>query len=299
MSRLSLTRVLLSLALLVGMIGMIVRFTRTVPSPSETTRPTVAATIFPLYDLVRQVAGDALTVELILPPGASPHTFEVLPQTVRALEQSELVFAIGHGLDQWVIPYTNTAGLQIVDDQIQLRTTDENDDDHGPVDPHYFLSVSNAIHITQNITDRLITHYPDNQSEFEHNRDLLITELKQLREQSRQQLETISDNRLITFHDAWYYFAEDLGLEVIATFEPQPGREPTPAYLAQLTQTIQNTGVKTLYAEPQFSSASIQAFLNDLQINLGILDPLGGTIQTPTYQSLITQNVQTILEHQK
>src|SRR5512145_3554851 len=65
-------------------------------------RVKVAATIFPLYDIVRQVAGPVADVVLILPPGASPHTFEPTPAGVRALAGAGALFVVGHGLDAWV-----------------------------------------------------------------------------------------------------------------------------------------------------------------------------------------------------
>ena len=66
-------------------------------------RVKVAATIFPLYDIVRQVAGPVADVVLVLPPGASPHTFEPAPSSVRALDGARALFVIGHGLDDWAV----------------------------------------------------------------------------------------------------------------------------------------------------------------------------------------------------
>src|SRR5712691_1931950 len=72
----------------------------------------VAATIFPLYDLVRQVAGSGVEVVLLVPPGASPHTFAVKPGTVRALTGCVAVFTIGHGLDDWVTRLAQEVGVK-------------------------------------------------------------------------------------------------------------------------------------------------------------------------------------------
>src|SRR5262245_12050372 len=80
------------------------------PSPAATLK--VAATIFPLYDLVRQVAGPAVDVVLLVPPGASPHTFTVKPGTVRALTGCVAVFTIGHGLDDWSTRLAQEAGVK-------------------------------------------------------------------------------------------------------------------------------------------------------------------------------------------
>src|SRR5262245_47337796 len=84
----------------------------------------VAATIFPLYDLVRQVAGPAVEVVLLVPPGASPHTFTVKPGTVRALTGCVAVFTIGHGLDDWATRLAQEAGVKrtiVTDAGLSLR----------------------------------------------------------------------------------------------------------------------------------------------------------------------------------
>ena len=84
----------------------------------------VAATIFPLYDLVRQVAGAAAEVVLLVPPGASPHTFTVKPGTVRALTGCAAVFTIGHGLDDWAARLAQEAGVKrtiVTDAGVPLR----------------------------------------------------------------------------------------------------------------------------------------------------------------------------------
>src|SRR5919109_3752108 len=97
----------------------------------------VAATIFPLYDLVRNVAGPAVEVVLLVPMGASPHTFDARPGTIRALRGSAAVFAIGHGLDGWVARLAQGAGVTrtiVVDDQIPLRAWKQKV--HGHVSAH-------------------------------------------------------------------------------------------------------------------------------------------------------------------
>src|SRR3989344_4025831 len=83
-------------------------------SPPETTsvpkvKPKIAATIFPLYDLVRNVAGDEFEVILILPPGANPHVFEPTPADIAKISEVKMIFAIGHNLDNWALPLAEAA----------------------------------------------------------------------------------------------------------------------------------------------------------------------------------------------
>ena len=83
----------------------------------------VAVTIFPLFDIVKNIAGDQVAVELILPPGASPHTHDPLPSETLALTGSRVLFAIGHGLDNWSETIAKSANIEkviVVDRNISL-----------------------------------------------------------------------------------------------------------------------------------------------------------------------------------
>src|SRR2546428_13411269 len=120
----------------------------------------VAATIFPLYDLVRQVAGSAVEVILLVPPGASPHTFSVKPGTVRTLTGCVAAFTIGHGLDDWATRLAQEAGVKrtiVTDAGISLRrgysehhSTEHAQSQtaaHDAVDPHYWPSIPDRTRI--------------------------------------------------------------------------------------------------------------------------------------------------------
>src|SRR6266571_2555345 len=111
-----------SLAIVSGLLLSVSTLAWGAPAPAPPLK--VAATIFPLYDLVRQVAGPAAEVVLLVPPGASPHTFTVKPGTVRALTGCVAVFTIGHGLDDWATRLAQEAGVQrtiVTDAGISLR----------------------------------------------------------------------------------------------------------------------------------------------------------------------------------
>lgn len=263
------------------------------------TQPVVSATIFPLYDIVRIIGKDIVDVQLILPPGASPHTYEATPQTVKMIEKSLRVFAIGHGFDSWATAYINDQQqLVLVDKNLLLKDSAESDHTSVSNDPHYWLDVSNAQQIAKTVAEELIQLEPSRQETIKLNLDAYLTELADLDSAIRAQLMNLSEKKLITFHEAWYYFADAYGLNIVATFEPQPGREPTPRDLADLTEIFQEYQLKVMYTEPQFSSSSIKSFLSDLQITLAQLDPIGGTPEVDSYIELMQSNVFTLTHNQ-
>lgn len=270
-------------------------------------RPVVSATIFPLYDIARNVAGDSVEVSLILPSGASPHTFEPSPSTLKAISRSDLVFAIGHGLDSWTESLAEGTDARIVltDRGIDARSAEglsghgheeeEGSHGYGPTDPHYWLDISNAATIAATIADELASEYPHLGRDFMRNRDVYVSRLDLLYDELKARVAEAEDHRMVTLHNAWFYFAESLGLEIVGTFEPSAGREPTPKYLAELMHAVEEAGVSVIYAEPQLSEKSIRAFTEDLGLSLGILDPLGGVAGRESYEDLMRYNVSVIV----
>ncbi|MFH1766655.1 MAG: metal ABC transporter substrate-binding protein, partial [Patescibacteria group bacterium] len=252
----------------------------------------VAATIFPLQDMAQNIVGDTMTVGLILPAGASPHTFEPTPSTLRDLQSTELVFAVGHGLDDWTQTLVNNSPAEIVtvDRGIQLLASDEGDG----ADPHYFLTIDNAKIIVTTMHDELILLFPEYRDEFSVNTQNYLQSLDAAEAQIQTILADSQDKPLITLHDGWYYFAEAYGIKIAGTFEPTAGREPTPQYLVELKDAVKSTGTTTIYSEPQLSIESINSFVSDYNLKVAELDPIGGYENRDSYINLMLYNVHVI-----
>lgn len=268
----------------------------------------VAATIFPIYDIARELTAGVFDVTLVLLPGSEPHAFEPSPSMVRALADAKVVYAVGNGLDNWidgVIP--ESAEKMTVDGGIALRasvepfhdaTAGEKEDDPGQTDPHYWLTVPNAKIIAATITVDLKTRFPVHAVRFEENAAEYAAKLDALDAEVRADLEKIENRAIISFHDAWYYFAAEYGLTIAGTFEPTPNREPTPRYLQELERAVKDSGVSTLYTEPLFSSDAIFAFAADNGLTLSQIDDIGGLPGRGSYIELMRYNAKTISTNQ-
>jgi ABC-type Zn uptake system ZnuABC Zn-binding protein ZnuA len=248
-------------------------------------RVKVAATIFPLYDIVRQVAGPVADVVLVLPPGASPHTFEPTPSSVRALDGARVLFVVGHGLDDWAARLARGAGVPRVapvDAGIALRRP--HDAVQGRADPHYWLSAGNAKTIARTVAAELIRLVPDRRPEIDRALAAYLARLDAADVEVRRLLADLPTRRIATFHDAFGYFAEAYGLEVVATFEPYPGLEPSPRFVIAFQKQVQAAAVRVVFIEPQLSVDALRPIARDLGVTLGVLDPLGGV---PGRQDLV------------
>lgn len=280
---------------------------RQLPAPSSQPERQVSASIFPVYDITRQIAGDAVEVKQILPPGASPHSFEPSPSQAKSLAGSNAVFIIGHGLDSWAEQMA--AGVEVptvisLDKNIALM--DATEDDHadeevGSVvdlevgqDPHYWLSVPNAILMAAQVRDELSQLYPDQAEYFTKNYQEYESELQALNQEVNDGLTAAGSPQIATFHSAWNYFAQDHPVTIVATFEEFPGQEPSAAYLAEFQTELREHQVKAIFSEPQFSTQALEPLAQDSGVSLGVLDPVGGVEGRQSYTDLMRYNVKQI-----
>lgn len=273
-------------------------------------RLTVAATIFPLADIARQIGGEHVAVQLILPPGASEHSDTLTPQRLQDLQRAQVIFHIGHGLDDQlvgkitgVVPSTRAV---VVDAGIPLREFGEEEgeereeaEEHAHdtgIDPHYWLSVPNAVEIATTTSRTLQELDPEHADIYEDNLQSYIGELALLEEELQETATTISRKQFIAMHDAWSYFADQYGLQLVATYEPIEGKEPSVADLARIRGIVEQFSVTTFYAEPQKASTAATNFMQEeFGLRILTLDPVGGREETDSYVNLMRSNMKQIV----
>jgi zinc transport system substrate-binding protein len=287
-------RLILIAATLAGVLVLSVWYFRAGKAPlrSESGKLVVAATIYPLYDIARNVGGDHAAVRVILPPGASPHLFEFSPRQLQGLESVKAVFAIGYGLDGWATQVVNVAPAArviTVDQGIDLRTFAD-----GTTDPHYWLSLGNARKIADTIANALMELDPVQAEAYRVNADAYKEKLSEKERVLKEMLAPARGTSILTFHDAWFYFAESFGLKIAGTFEPSVGEEPRPRYLAELGQKIKAEHIGIIFVEPQLSTGILQSFAKDNHVGIADLDPLGGVERRTTYLELMQFNANSI-----
>lgn len=253
----------------------------------------IAATIFPTYDIAKQIAGDDVTAIQIVPSGASPHTYEPTVRDKEKLSDTDLIFVIGLEFDTWAEEFIEGTNAQIIDlhEGIEIH---EEDDSHGEGNPHYWLAPSNAKIISKTIYNTLVEQDPDNEGTYRNNYEQYLGKLNELITGSESKLDELQTRQIITFHDAFGYFAEEFDLEVVATIEPFAGKEPTPKELAAIGNTIQEYEIKSIFKEPQLSQTVVDALANDYNVAVYTLDPLGGVEGRNSYITLIQYNVDTM-----
>ena len=217
-----------------------------------TDRVLVAASIAPLADFVRQISGDRVDVFTLVPPGASPHTYELAPRQVVRVTNTRLLVLNGAGLEYWANKLVTAAGspaLQVVDTSQGIPLL--NAGSHG-ANPHIWLDVRQAMQQVRRVSDALAKVDPAHAAEYEANTAAYLKRLEGLDAEIATEVARWEHHQFIAFHPAWVYFARRYGLEQAAVIEKSPGREPSPAEVASIVQTAGRIGARAIFAEPQF-----------------------------------------------
>jgi ABC-type Zn uptake system ZnuABC Zn-binding protein ZnuA len=247
----------------------------------------VVATIEPLAMLVREIGGDRVEVAVLVPPGASPHTFEPQPSDVAALARAVLLVEAGAGLDGWVrtlaaaaTPAPPRATVADAPGLGLLAASEAHAEAEAAaatphVDPHVWLDpirVRDAV--VPALLAALVSADPAGRAGHEERARAFQTRLGELDADVRRTLAG-RGTRFVAFHAAWRYFAARYGLEEIGVVEEAPGEEPAPRALAALVTRARAADVPAILVEPQLSPRVAQVLAAEFGATTVLVDPNG------------------------
>jgi ABC-type Zn uptake system ZnuABC Zn-binding protein ZnuA len=280
-------------------------------------RVQVAATISVLQDLVEQVGGDRVEAFSIVPVGGSPETYGPSPRDAGRISESQVVFENGLGLDAWVEDLVESAGNEeqtVVELSEGLEPIEgvEHEEEHGAeeegehahehteANPHLWLDVANAEHYVERIRDTLAEVDPEGAEEYEANAAEYLAELEELDGYIRERVEGIPEERrkLVTFHDAFPYFAEAYGFELVGVVLENPEAEPSSREVAEVVRTIEEEGVPVVFTEPQFNAGLADTVAGEAGVEVRELytDTLVDDEAGDTYEAMMRTNIDRISE---
>ena len=266
-----------------------------------------ASSIAPLADIARNIAGNTADVLQLVPSGASPHSYTFTPQDISTLQNARALFIIGNNLDDWSArPVAQSANVPVVvvDTGIALREFGEEhekdeheEEEHGSVDPHYWLSVPNAKIIAQTTAQTMSEYDPEHADTYQQNLVTYEEKLDALEVTLQEQAARASQKNFIAVHDAWSYFTAQYGFNLVDTYEPVEGREPSVDDLQRMKTLITQHNISTFYTEPQKLSTSATQFIHkEFGLDIEILDPVGGLQGRESYIDLMKFNMRQLAE---
>lgn len=260
----------------------------------------VVATTTVFADVVQNVAGERAAVSSIIPAGAGPEDYEPKPDDARSLAVADLIVSNGVGLDDFLDELIGAAGEG---DAARLILGDglEPIVDNGEENPHFWLDPSIvADHYVPAIVETLSALDPDGAATFEANGAAYTEQVRELDSANQGKIETIpaSDRKLVTFHDAFPYFARHYGFELVGVIVENVGQEPTAAELAELVDRVRDAGVKAVFSEAQFSPTLAEALADEagVQVVTTLYNDTVGPPPADTYLKMMEWNVDEIVK---
>jgi ABC-type Zn uptake system ZnuABC Zn-binding protein ZnuA len=253
----------------------------------------VAATVYPLYDITRRLAGDRLDVHLILSPGLDAHSYDPRPRDVTAIADSNLIFAVGLGLDGWAQDLARSAGAgearvfeigPLMDPILAPAGLIRNE---PFIDAHFWLDPLRARRAVDVIAEALGAVDPRGSPFYRARGEELKRSFKAVHEEIAGRAARWSRRRLITFHGSLFYFVDRYDLEIVGVVQPVPGQEPTAQHLAALIDLLRAPEPAVLFSEPQMDDVLAQALAREAGVVAHAIDPMGGQPGTQSYEQLM------------
>ncbi len=255
---------------------------------STTTAPTIAlaptvkraakqikavTTMSILADMIKNVGGDRVEAENIIPIGAGPEDYQPTPEDARKIAAADIVFYNGHGLEEWISDLFKSAAKpnqpQIAVSE-ELQAVDVGSADFKEGNPHFWMSATYGAKYVEKIRDGLIQIDPDGKENYTNNADTYIKQLMNLNAELKQQADTLPQaaRKMVTNHDAFPYFAKEYGFTIVGNILGNPDAELSAGDLAQLVQKIKQEQVKAVFSESQFNPKMSQTLADEAEVKV-------------------------------
>ena len=271
----------------------------TSPTGNSSSTMTIATSFYPIYIFALNVAKDIPNVKVIdmtKPSAGDLHDYAVTPDDMKNLEGAKALIINGAGIEGFMGNITSQMpDLKIID------TSKGIDLIKGPGNvgnnPHLWVSISNAIKQVQTIGDQLALLDPKNAAKYKENTAVYIKKLKVEKDKMHLALDGLKNRDIITFHDAFPYFAKEFNLNIVGVIEREPGSEPSAKDLADTIDMVKRLKVKALLAEPQYSTRAADTIAKETGAKVYTLDPVAmGPINPDAYINIMDSNLKTLQE---
>lgn len=260
---------------------------------------TIVASFYPVYIFTLNIARDIPGVNVIdmtKPMTGCLHDYSITPEDMKNLEKARIFVVNGAGMESFMDRVINQMPhLKIVDSSkgIQLIKGEGDEGDN----PHLWVSISNAIAQVRNIGEQLSGYDPENAAKYKKNTDEYVRKLEAERDKMHKALDGIKNRDIITFHEAFPYFAREFNLNIVGVIEREPGSEPSAKELEDTIGRVKALKVKALFAEPQYPAKAAETIAKETGARVYTLDPaVTGPMEADAYVSIMDNNLKTLQE---
>ena len=264
-----------------------------IPAARAASKPVrITASFYPMYIATLNVTRGIPGVEvrdLTKPMTGCLHDYSVTTDDMKQLAKTDIFVVNGAGMESFldkVIKQLPHVKIVNASDGIELLKDKEGDN------AHVWVSVSLHIKQVRNIASQLAKADPQHAKEYGSNAAVYVAKLEKLRSEMHEGLKGLKTRDIITFHEAFPYFAKEFGLHIAAVIEREPGSEPNAKELAETITIVKSARVKALFAEPQYPAKAAQTIARETGAKLYVLDPaVTGPMQDNAYIQIMTKNL--------
>ena len=261
----------------------------------------IVTSFYPMYVATINITDGVDGVEvynMTKPQTGCLHDYQLMTEDMKTLEKADAFVINGAGMEDFMDKVTEQQKkLKVIDASrgIELIHDDEEGDN-----PHVWLSVTDAITQVRNIADQLKEADPAHAAAYEKNAVAYIEKLSSLKSEMHAALDNVPHKDIVTFHEAFPYFAKEFNLNIIGVVEREPGTEPTPTELRETIEQVNALPTKVLFTEPQYSPAAAETIARETGAKIYTLDPVVTGEATPAaknaYIDTMKKNMKTLQE---
>ena len=247
---------------------------------SDSDKKTIFVTITPMQSIIEEITAGDFDIEVIVPKGASPETFEPTPKQVTSFSDAEFIFSTG------LIDFEQSLVERIDDDAEVVNLSNgieliagscshgNHQHKHG-VDPHIWTSPRALRTMVTNAHKAIMAHYPDS-VKYTEATGRLLERINKLDNYCATRIKAEGVEAMMIYHPAYTYYARDYGIEQIAI--EHDGKEPSLRQTTALIEKAKEHGVKAILRQPQYSEDKVRAIANDAGAEIITTDPLAEDI---------------------
>ncbi len=236
----------------------------------------VLVSVAPHKFFVEQIAGNTATVGLIVPAGASAHTFEPSPRQMIAAGKADAWFGLGESFESRAVPVVKrqNPNMRFIDLREGLDLIYDPEHTcccHHGADPHIWLSPKTARQQAKTIAAALTDLYPENKEFYQKSLSVFLQKLDELDREIEKTLAPMQPRIVMISHPAYGYLARDYGLKQLSIeFE---GKDPSPQQLTKVLNEARAAGIETVFIQPQYSSKGAKLIAKELKADVVSLNP--------------------------
>ena len=239
------------------------------PPDAVEDRLSIVSTVAPITSIVANIAGERARVVGVVPEGTNSHTFEPPPQVSKVMERADVVFVNGLQLEE---PTFELAEQNVPDAAVIVKLGDEvlPEEDYlydfsfpkedGKPNPHLWTDPTYAIRYAEVVKDTLIEQDTKNAAYYKNNHDAFVAKATALSDALKADQATIPEGKkqLLTYHDAYAYFAKTYGWEVVGAVQPSNFEDPQPREVARIIDQVRERDVPVIFGSEVFPSGVLE-----------------------------------------